>query len=69
MVENLPANLGLISELGRVPAGGTHSSILVWKIPWTEEAGGLQSMGTQRVRYNLVTKTMNKKKQQVTETQ
>ena len=26
-----------------------HSSILVWKIPWTEEAGGLQSMGLQRV--------------------
>ena len=31
----------------------THSSILVWKIPWTEEPGGLQSMGSQRVRYNL----------------
>jgi len=27
----------------------THSSILVWKIPWTEEPGGLQSMGLQRV--------------------
>ena len=27
----------------------THSSILAWKIPWTEEPGGLQSMGTQRV--------------------
>ena len=27
----------------------TYSSILVWKIPWTEEPGGLQSMGTQRV--------------------
>ena len=26
-----------------------HSSILVWKIPWTEEPGGLQSMGSQRV--------------------
>ena len=25
----------------------THSSILAWKIPWTEETGGLQSMGTQ----------------------
>ena len=30
----------------------THSSILVWKIPWTEEPGGLQSMGSQRVRHN-----------------
>ena len=28
----------------------THSSILAWKIPWTEEHGGLQSMGSQRVR-------------------
>ena len=27
----------------------THSSILAWKIPWTEELGGLQSMGSQRV--------------------
>ena len=30
----------------------THSSILVWKIPWTEELGGLQSVGLQRVRHN-----------------
>ena len=30
----------------------THSSILVWKIPWTEEPGRLQSMGSQRVRHN-----------------
>ena len=30
----------------------THSSILVWKIPWTEEPGGLQSKGLQRVRYD-----------------
>jgi len=28
----------------------THSNILVWRIPWTEEPGGLQSMGSQRVR-------------------
>ena len=30
----------------------THSSILAWKIPWTEELGGLQSMGSQRVRHD-----------------
>ena len=30
----------------------THSSILAWRIPWTEEPGGLQSMGSQRVRFN-----------------
>ena len=34
----------------------THSSILAWRIPWTEEPGGLQSMGSQRVRHDLVTK-------------
>ena len=30
----------------------THSSILAWRIPWTKEPGRLQSMGSQRVRYN-----------------
>ena len=30
----------------------THSSILAWKIPWTEEPGGLQSMGSQRVAHD-----------------
>ena len=30
----------------------THSSIHAWKIPWTKESGGLQSMGSQRVRRN-----------------
>jgi len=30
----------------------THSSILAWKISWTEEPGGLQSMGSQRVGHN-----------------
>ena len=33
----------------------TCSSILAWKIPWTEEPGGLPSMGSQRVRHHLVT--------------
>ena len=36
----------------------THSIILDWKIPWTEEPSGLQSMGSQRVRNNLVTKLL-----------
>ena len=31
----------------------THSSILAWRIPWTEKPDGLQSMGWQRVRHNL----------------
>ena len=30
----------------------THSSILAWRIPWTEEPGGLQSIGLQRVRHD-----------------
>ena len=34
----------------------THSSILVWEIPWTEAPDGLQSMGSQTVGHNLVTK-------------
>ena len=33
----------------------THSSTLAWKIPWTEERGGLQSMGSQRVRHDWAT--------------
>ena len=35
---------------------GAHSSILAWIIPWTEEPGRLQSMGSQRVRHDLATK-------------
>ena len=36
----------------------THSSILVWRIPWTEEPGGLQSRGSQRVRHDWATNTL-----------
>jgi len=35
----------------------THSSILAWRIPWIEEPGGLQPMGSQRVGHNWVTNT------------
>ena len=57
MVKNPPVNSGDIRGLGLTPvsgrpAGGGHSipsSILVWEIPWTEEPGGLQSMGSHRV--------------------
>ena len=44
-------NVGSIPGSGRSPGGGqaTYSSILAWRIPWTEEPGGLQSMGSQRV--------------------
>ena len=37
----------------------THSSTLAWKIPWTEEPGGLQSMGSQRVGHDWETKLSN----------
>ena len=54
MVKNLPAmwgtqvgSLSLKDPLEKEMA--THSSILAWRIPWTEEPGGLQSMGSQRV--------------------
>ena len=43
-------SLGQEGPLEEVMA--THSSILVWTIPWTEEPGGLQSMGLQRVGHN-----------------
>ena len=45
------------SEDPRGKGMATHSSILVWKIPWTEEPGRLQSMGLQRVRHNRATNT------------
>ena len=56
-VKNLPAvwetqvqSLGLEDPLEKGMA--THSSILAWKIPWTEEPGRLQSMGSQRGRHH-----------------
>ena len=57
VVKNPPAvqeawvqSLGQGDPLGKKMA--THSSILAWRIPWTEEPGGLQSMGLQRVRHD-----------------
>ena len=43
-----------LSVIGDILEKGmaTHFSILAWRIPWTEESGGLQSMGLQRVRHN-----------------
>ena len=54
MVKNLPASagdVGAIPGLGRSPGVGMamHSSILAWRIPWTEEPGGLLSMGSQEL--------------------
>ena len=52
VVKNLPANAGDTGDLGLIPGLGTFfggTSILAWKIPCTEEPGGLQSMGSQTV--------------------
>ena len=56
VVKNLPANAGDISDIGSISGLGRslekgmaiHSSSLAWRIPWSEEPGGLQSMGSQR---------------------
>ena len=64
VVKNLPANPGDIREVGSIPGLGrspeegmaTHSNILAWRIPWTEEPGRLQSTGLQRVGHNQVIK-------------
>ena len=53
MVKNLLANAGGEDPLQQEMA--THSSILGWETPWTEEPGGLQFMESQRVRHDLVT--------------
>ena len=57
LVKNPPAmeetrirSLGWEDPLEKAMAA--HSSILAWKIPWTEETGGPQSMGSQRVRHD-----------------
>ena len=56
MVNNPPPNAGDLGDAGLIPgledpmqeSMATHSSILAWRIPWTEEPGRLQSMGLQR---------------------
>ena len=57
MVKNPPANAGDARDPGSIPGLGrslekkmaTHSSILAWEVPWTEEPGGLQSMRSLRM--------------------
>ena len=52
-VKNPPANAGDVRNVLRSPGGAmaTHSSILTWRIPWTEEPGRIWSIGLQRVRH------------------
>ena len=59
MLKNPLANIGDVGDMGLIPGQkdplekgmATHSSILAWEIPWTEEAGRLQSIGSQTVRH------------------
>ena len=62
IVKNLPAMKetqvwSLDREDSLEKGMGIHSSILAWRIPWTEKPGGLQSLGWQRVRHDWVTNT------------
>ena len=53
VVKNPPVNAGDVASIpgsGRSPVTATQSRILACEIPWTEEPGGLQSIGSQRVR-------------------
>ena len=60
VVKKLPASAGDITDAGSVPGSGrspgkrhgNYSSSLAWRVPWTGEPGGLQSIGSQRVRHN-----------------
>ena len=60
MMKNLPINAGDVRNAGSIPGSerspggghGNHSSVLAYRIPWTEEPGGLWSIGSQRVRHN-----------------
>ena len=56
-------DLGLIPESGRSPGEGmaTHSNILAWRIPRTEEPGGLPSTGSQRIGHDWATSTFTRK--------
>ena len=51
-------DVGSIPGPGRSPGGGNGNPLqyLAWNIPWTEEPGGLQSIGSQRVRHDCATK-------------
>ena len=59
VLKSLPANAGNIRDVGSSPGLGrfleegmaTLSSILIWRVPWTEEPGSLQSIGSQGVRH------------------
>ena len=60
VVKNLPVDAGDAGDVSSIPGPedplqeemATHSSMLAWEIPWTEEPSGLQPMWSQSIRYN-----------------
>jgi len=52
VVKNPPAMQELWVQFLSGEESATHSSILAWEIPWTEEPGGLQSIGSQSIGHN-----------------
>ena len=65
VVKNPPAQVRHSGDMGSIPGQedpleegmASHSSILAWRIPWTEEPVRLQSVGFQRIRHDWATKT------------
>ena len=59
-IKSPPTNAGDLRDLSLLlgqedpleESMATHSNPLVWRVPWTEEPGGLQSMGSQRIRHD-----------------
>ena len=60
MLKNLPASAGDAGDMSLIPGSGRSPGVgngnplqyPCWEIPWTEDPGGLQSMGSQRVKHN-----------------
>ena len=69
MVKSLPANAGDAGDMGLIPGFrrspeegmATHSSVLAWRIPWTEEPGELHSMASQRQTLTEATENATKR--------
>ena len=55
MIKKSPANAGVCPWVQKIPLEdmATHSSTLAWELPWTEEPGALQSMGSQKSQTGL----------------
>ena len=71
-MKNPPDNAGYVRDVGSIPGAGSspgggmapHSGILTWSLPWTEEPGGLWSMGSGRVRHNWSNLAQHRKRKE-----